>query len=189
MSRFRLTHSDFSTKYKQMKILSGKKVSLRALELDDLSVLYEWENQQGNWFAGVNLTPFSRFYLEQYIISAQNDIYADRQLRLIIEDTNKQQVGIIDLFDFEAHHRRASVGIIIAEPFRHHGYASEALDIIIRYCREILSLHQLHCTIEHDNPHSLTLFQKKGFRITGIREQWSLRGKEWTDEHFLQLFL
>lgn len=172
-----------------MNILKGNKVGLRPIEPDDLNVLYEWENQQGNWFAGANLTPFSRFYLEQYIISAQNDIYADKQLRLIIEDSGKQQVGIIDLFDFEAHHRRAALGIIIADPFRRQGFASEALDIIIRYSREVLSLHQLHCTIEYDNLHSLQLFQKKGFRITGLREQWSLRGDAWTDEHFLQLFL
>lgn len=172
-----------------MDILTGTKIRLRPLETTDLDVLYEWENQPGNWYVGGNLTPFSRFYLEQYIIGAQNDIYADKQLRLIIETHLQQQAGVIDLFDFDAHHRRAAVGILIGNPFRRRGYASEALELLIRYAKVVLSLHQLYCTIEENNPESVDLFSKKGFVITGTRQQWNLRGNKWTNEDFLQLIL
>lgn len=170
-----------------MDLLTGTKIRLRPLETSDLDVLYEWENQPGNWYAGANLTPFSRFFLEQYIIGAQNDIYADKQLRLIIETHQKQQAGIIDLFDFDAHHRRAAVGILIGRPFRRRGYAAEALQLLIRYAKDVLSLHQLYCTIEENNPESVDLFAKKGFVITGTRQQWNRRGDKWTGEDFLQL--
>jgi len=170
-----------------MKVFKGRQIRLRPLEIFDLDALYQWENQPGNWYAGGNLTPFSRFFLEQYILHAQNDIYADKQLRLIIETQQAVQAGIIDLFDFDPHHRRAAIGILIGERFRNKGYASEAIDIMIGYAKDVLSLRQLYCTIEKNNPESLTLFLKKGFNITGTRKCWNLRGDKWTDEDFLQL--
>ena len=172
-----------------MKPFQGINLFLRPLETTDLEVLYQWENQTGNWHAGSNLTPFSRFYLEQYIISAQNNIYEDKQLRMIIENYHSQVVGIIDLFDFKPHHRRAAVGILIGENYRRRGYASEALGILIDYARNILSLHQLYCTIEQGNPQSLKLFLKQGFAITGTRLNWNLRGDQWVHEDFLQCIL
>ena len=170
-----------------MDILRGRNIFLRPLEPTDLEVLYLWENQTGDWSAGSSLTPYSRFYLEQYIISAQNNIYEDKQLRLIIENNHSQVAGIIDLFDFNPHHRRAAVGILIGQEYRHQGYATEALDILINYAKNILNLKQLYCTIEHNNPVSLELFKKKGFRLTGTRQNWNLRGNQWIHEDFLQL--
>ncbi len=170
-----------------MNVLRGKKIFLRPLETTDLDLLYQWENQMENWNAGGNLTPFSRFYLEQYIIGAQNNIYEDKQLRLIIENYHAEVVGIIDLFDFNPHHKRAAVGLLVGETFRRRGYASEALDVMIEYSRNILSLQQLFCTIEHNNPLSMGLFANKGFQITGTRLNWNLRGNHWVHEDFLQL--
>lgn len=169
-----------------MKLFQGKHVFLRPLETTDLEILYQWENQTDNWHAGNNVTPYSRFYLEQYIISAQNNIYEDKQLRLIIENYHSQVVGIIDLFDFNPHHKRAAVGILIGKEYRRLGYASEALGIILDYSKKILNLNQLFCTIEQGNPKSLELFVKKGFKITGTRLYWNLRGDHWTHEDFLQ---
>ena len=172
-----------------MSILHGKEIRLRPLEITDLDTLYRWENNPGVWQVSTNLTPFSRFYLEQYILNAQNDIYQDRQLRLMIENTRGDAAGIADLFDFDPHNRRAAVGILIGEEFRNKGYASEALDILITYSASVLSLHQLYCTIEHGNPVSQKLFLSRGFQTTGTRTDWNLRGKEWLHEDFLQLIL
>ncbi len=170
-----------------MDILRGKNIYLRPLETTDLEVLYRWENQTGDWSTGSSLTPYSRFYLEQYIISAQNNIYEDKQLRLIIENNQTEVAGIIDLFDFNPHHRRAAVGLLIGKEFRKRGYATEALDILISYAKNVLSMKQLYCTIEHNNPISLELFKKKGFSHTGTRLNWNLRGNQWIHEDFLQL--
>jgi diamine N-acetyltransferase len=170
-----------------MDILSGKIIFLRPLETTDLDVLYQWENLSEDWNTGSSLTPYSRFYLEQYIISAQNNIYEDKQLRLIIENYQSQVVGIIDLFDFNPHHRRAAVGLLIGREYRKRGYATEALDVLINYAKNILSLRQVYCSIEQNNPVSLELFQKKGFKHTGTRLNWNLRGNQWIHEDFLQL--
>lgn len=172
-----------------MTLLNGKRIKLRPIEIDDLGVLYEWENDTENWHTSNNLNPHSRFFLEQYILNAQNNIYEDKQLRLVIVDENEKQIGIIDLFDFDPHHRRAALGIILGPDSRYKGYGSEALDVIIEYASQALSLKQLHCGVGVDNLHSVRLFKNKGFEITGTRKSWRLHQKQWKDEHFMQLLL
>ncbi len=177
-------------KQSQGKQLIGERIGLRPIEIDDLDVLYEWENDTENWHTSNNLNPHSRFFLEQYILNAQNNIYEDKQLRLVIINTNgREQIGIIDLFDFDPHHRRAAVGIILAPEKRKQGYGSEALDMLIVYADKILNLKQLHCGVGIDNHHSVKLFQNKGFQITGTRKAWRLHEGNWKDEHFMQLIL
>ncbi len=172
-----------------MTLLKGKRVKLRPIEIDDLGVLYEWENDTENWHTSNNLNPHSRFFLEQYILNAQNNIYEDKQLRLVIVDENEKQIGIIDLFDFDPHHQRAAIGIILGPDSRNKGYGSEALDVIISYADKVLNLKQLHCGVGIDNHHSVRLFKNKGFELTGTRKSWRLHQKQWKDEYFMQLLL
>lgn len=168
--------------------LAGQNITLRAIEPSDIDSLYSWENDTANWNVSNTQTPFSRFVLEQYITSAHEDIYTAKQLRLIICDKENKSVGSIDLFDFDPNHLRAGVGILIADKSdRRKGYASEALELLINYCFEVLNLHQLFCNITSDNESSILLFQKHGFQITGIKKQWIRSGSGYKDELLLQL--
>ena len=111
--------------------IEGKQIYLRALEPDDVDVLYKWENNRQIWHVSNTQTPFSRYVLEQFLVNAHEDIYTNKQLRLIISEVNKEDaVGAIDLFDFDPYHLRAGVGILIADEFRNKGYAFEALELL-----------------------------------------------------------
>jgi diamine N-acetyltransferase len=168
--------------------LKGEQILLRAIEPEDIEVMYQWENDPENWAVSNTQTPFSRFVLEQYISTSHVDIYSAKQLRLMICDKENKAVGSIDLFDFDPNHLRAGVGILIAaKDDRRKGYASEALTLLTQYCFEILSLHQLYCNITTDNESSILLFQKHGFQITGIKKHWIRTGNSYKDELLLQL--
>jgi diamine N-acetyltransferase len=168
--------------------LKGQHILLRALEPEDIDVLYAWENDPENWGVSNTQTPFSRFVLEQYITTSHVDIYSAKQLRLVICDTDGKAVGTIDLFDFDPNHLRAGVGILIADKTdRRKGFASEALELLKSYCFEILNLHQIYCNITTDNESSILLFQKHGFQITGIKKQWIRTESGFKDELLLQL--
>lgn len=167
--------------------LQGKNIKLRAMEPSDIDTLYEWENAPDIWHYGETLTPFSKFHLEQFILNSNCNIYLDRQLRLIITDIKGSSTGIIDLFDFDAHHRRAAIGILIAKQHRNKGYATDALDAIIEYGKNVLSLHQLYCNITTDNETSIKLFKSKGFEVAGVKKQWKWINNQWKDEYTLQL--
>jgi diamine N-acetyltransferase len=170
-----------------MKALVGNTLKLRAMEPTDIDLMYEWENDPETWIYSNTQTPFSRFYLEQYIINSHCDIYTEKQLRLMIVNAAGDTAGCIDLFEFDPKNRRAGIGILISKDFRGQGYASETIDILIDYCQNILNLHQLYCNIASDNKTSLSLFKKKGFKESGIKKQWLVSQNEWLDEYFLQL--
>lgn len=170
-----------------MQALQGKNLSLRAMEPQDIDLMYEWENDPETWVYSNTHTPFSRFYLEQYIINSHCDIYSEKQLRLMIVNKKAETVGCVDLFEFDPKNKRAGIGILIAKNHRGKGYSSETIDIIINYGRYILNLHQLFCNIASDNKISLELFTKKGFVTCGMKKEWTLSENNWIDEHSLQL--
>jgi diamine N-acetyltransferase len=169
--------------------LNGKNITLRALEPSDVELLYKWENDPLIWKVSDTLTPYSLHVLEQYIISSAQDIYSARQLRLMIQkNTSGPAVGAVDLFDFDPKHLRAGIGIMIAdENERRSGHASEAIELLIPYCFEVLHLNQLYCNVAKDNEASIKLFMKFGFEITGIKKQWMRSAEGFTDEFLLQL--
>lgn len=170
--------------------LNGVTVALRALEPEDLTYLYEVENNIAIWELSSTQTPYSQFVLKQYLErSLSADIYALRELRLVIcKKENRSPIGLIDLFDFDPVNKRAAMGILISdEQNRGLGYASEALELLIDYSFEIIGLHQLYCNILSDNPNSIRLFQKFGFEKIGIKKDWIFDGQNYKDELLYQL--
>ena len=169
---------------------NGTDLRLRALEPTDLELLYIWENDPEIWLISGTLVPFSRFVLQQYLSNAHLDIYTSKQLRLMIELTINNSIisiGCVDLFDFDPKNKRAGIGILIAEQaHRNKGYASQALNLISKYAFDTLDLHQLYCNITVDNKHSLSLFQKHNFQITGLKHHWIFNNGKWIDEYLLQ---
>ncbi|MDR2916449.1 MAG: GNAT family N-acetyltransferase [Tannerella sp.] len=155
-----------------MDMLENDKIKLRAPEPEDLEGFYRWENDTALWSWGSTLVPYSRYELKQYILSAK-DIYESKQLRFMIEKKqDRKSVGMIDLYDFEPHHKRAAVGIIIDRDCQGNGLAGEALSLLCGYSFSFLKLHQLYAYIPVKNEPSKRLFQRHGFKEKGILSDW-----------------
>ena len=168
--------------------LTGKHIKLRALEPSDVDLIYNWENNTAIWKVSNTIVPFSKETISQFI-TYERDIYADKQLRLVIcKIEDDKAIGTIDLFDFDMRHQRAGVGVLLAEESeRKKGYASEALEIVINYGFTTLMLHQLYCNIPSDNVASVKLFEKHGFKRMGEKKDWIRSSEGWTDELLYQL--
>ncbi len=171
--------------------MNGKKVLLRAMEPEDVEILYSWENDTSIWHLSSTIAPLSRFTLEQYVLNTNMDIYGSRQLRMMIDLTENsgdmKTIGSVDLFEFEPTHLRAGIGILVHQDFRGQGYASEALDLLIKYAFRTLQLHQVFCNISPENSDSLNLFKSKGFEYIGTKKQWNHFNNLWYDESMFQL--
>ncbi|APY07470.1 GNAT family N-acetyltransferase [Winogradskyella sp. J14-2] len=170
-----------------MVSLKGEHVFLRALEPEDLDFVYEIENDTALWSLSDTLTPYSRFTLKQYLENAQQDIFEAKQLRLAICINSGATIGLIDVFDFDIKNKRAGIGILIKdEAHRYKGYGSEALDLLVNYCFKTLHLHQVYANILESNVNSLKLFEHRGFKKIGLKEDWSFDGKHYCNEFLLQ---
>jgi diamine N-acetyltransferase len=168
--------------------LKGDTISIRALEPSDANLLYAWENELSLWPVSFTQIPFSKFILEEFVSSAPNDIYTNKQLRLMITSlSDNRTIGIIDLFDFDPQHLRCGLGIYIHSDFRKLGHAAECVELIKKYCFSILFLKQIYVHVNETNKASLALFTKSHFEKSGVKKAWNKTGvNSYEDVWFLQ---
>lgn len=164
-----------------MKEKSLCKISYRALEPDDISQIYLWENDLEICQVSLSKLPFSKYFLESYISQAHLSIQESGQFRFMLLDKDKHTIGCVDLFDYEAVHRRAGIGILIDSNFRSLGYASEAIQLMKNLAFDQLGLKQIYCTVGSKNIPSLRLFTSQGFLKIGLRKDWMFNNGMFTD--------
>lgn len=166
---------------------------LRALEPQDIDIIYTWENDVEIWQNSNTYAPFSRYVLEQYILSAQQmDIQSSKQLRLMVDviiDKEPRTVGCIDIFDCDFLNKRAGVGILVDKGYRGKGIATEAIKKLCQYAKAYLMLHQLYANIEESNVSSIKAFEKNGFEMIGVKKDWICCGGKFRNECMFQKIL
>lgn len=171
-----------------MVLLENNSIKLRALEPEDLDILYRWENESDLWGYGTTLAPYSKFTLREYISESRQDIFQSRQLRLmVILKENNMPIGIIDLYDFDPMNLRAGVGILLDSGYRRKGFGVQVLNLLKEYAFDFLLLKQLYAYVLKSNTGSMKLFIKCGYQQTGCLNQW-LKCKDcFEDVNVLQL--
>lgn len=169
--------------------LEGKSVRLRALEPEDLTLLYQVENDPSIWNTSNATMPYSKFFLKQYLENQQGDIFTDKQLRLVIEHKeDRLPVGIIDLFEFCPLHQRVEVGVIVLEHVRSLGYGREAVQLIKDYAFNHLMMHQITAKVAVNNIPSLKMFKACNFKETASLKDWLFTSDGFIDILVLQCF-
>lgn len=147
-------------------------VTLRIAEPHDAELIYRWENDMDVWRDSETRVPFSRMQIEEFLLN-NNDLMSMKQLRLMIEDTkNGNQVGCIDIYDYDEFNSRAGFGILIDEKYRGKDYAKNAISLLLKYCFNTLLLNQIYALVLETNVNSIKLFESLGFVKCGVRKQW-----------------
>jgi diamine N-acetyltransferase len=165
---------------------SNPAVRLRAIEPEDLDLLYRIENDVKLWNVGTTNVPYSRYTLHDYVANASYDIYTDRQVRMMVENELHQVVGIADVVNFDPSNCRAEVGLIILNDFRRQGYGCHTLEAVADYAFQVLHLHQLYAYVDVTNKASLGLFRKMGFKVSANIKDWLYDGSEYRDAILMQ---
>ena len=162
-------------------------IALRCAEPEDAELIFHWENDRDNWRVSGTFVPYTRFQIEQFLLS-NNDLFSQKQLRLMIDlnETGKS-IGCIDIFDYDSINERAALGILIDKDYRHQGYAKEALALCVEYLFHDLMLHQVHCSIDELNHESQQLFIDQGFELCGKRKDWIKTSEGYLDVYEYQL--
>ncbi|MFW6019744.1 MAG: GNAT family N-acetyltransferase [Bacteroidales bacterium] len=162
-------------------------IKLRVPEPEDIETLVNWENDTSIWHAGITTIPYSRFEVEQFILQNKNDAFQEKQVRFLITLASENtSIGTADLFDINALHRRAGVGIMIVQEHRNKGYAKQALQLIEQYAFQSLWLQQIYANIHAANSISIDLFKAAGFNHNGTKKAWIKTPQRFMDEFFMQ---
>lgn len=154
-------------------------MKLRAVELSDVDLLYEWENDLELWEVSSTMRPFSKYALENYVLNSQNEsLYSAKQMRLMIdieENNATYTIGCIDIYDYEARDSKAGIGIFISESERKKGYAQEAISKIENLMQSVYNIHQLYAFVSEDNRKSIALFEGCEYKANAILKDWVCR--------------
>ena len=172
-----------------MQSIVGDKCTLRALEPSDLELLYLWENDTEVWRVSGSCAPVSRERLKHFIEEQNYDIYATRQMRLIIE-SDGMAIGTLDIMEFDPQNSRFGIGILIyAAENRRMGFARSAIEAIKVYGRTTLFVNQIWASVAEDNKPSIELFRSCNFEQCGLRKAWLRRAEGYVDELEFQCLL
>ncbi|OIP82404.1 MAG: GNAT family N-acetyltransferase [Porphyromonadaceae bacterium CG2_30_38_12] len=154
-------------------MLENEILLLRAVEPEDLELLYVWENIPNLWHVGNTRQPYSRFAIKQYIEQADSTIFDSGQLRLmIVLKVSDVAIGTVDLFDFDVYHSRLALGLFIDANFQGKGYATQTLRLVEDYVFHFLKINQLYCHIAADNLASRAMFEKERYEMHGTLKNW-----------------
>jgi len=149
--------------------LKGERIFLSPLSpKNDLHGYSSWLNDQdttlymasGRFPATIESL---RKYIEHYNTSK------DGMLLGVFLKKNKKHIGNITLHMIDWRNRHGEIGIIIGdEKARGKGYATEAINLIVKHAFDKLNLNKLYAGMIEGNEASRKAFKKIGFKGEGI---------------------
>lgn len=158
----------------------GKKVVLRAIEMEDLALITEMlNNPEIEKLVGGWAFPVSMMAQERWMVLHKNDQSA---IRLVVDTKEDGAVGIITLTDIDWKNRRAAIGLKIASSLtRFKGYGTDATMAIMRYVFDELGFHRLDASRLAINQVSSHILAKCGFVEEGVKREYIYKEGQYID--------
>lgn len=156
-------------------------VRLRAVEPEDVDFMLECEadREASKW--SDYRAPLSRNQLLTYALTYDADPFSAGQLRLIAENVDGTNIGMVDLFNISERDLRALVGLCIHPVFRNMGYGIRVVKALEEMCASRLGLRFLTAEVAVENPSACSLFDKSGFEEIAVLPQWHKIGSKFCD--------
>lgn len=162
--------------------IKGKKVTLRAIEEEDLELLREMMNDSEiEKMVGGYAFPISTKQQNDWFKSFAN---SQNNLRLIIETETDGAMGLVNLLNIDWKNRTADHGLKIANKrFKSRGIGVDTVMAIMKYAFEELQLNRLNGSILEYNEMSKKLYLDKcGWEIEGVRRKAIFKRNAYHDE-------
>lgn len=166
-------------------VIAAGAYRLRAMEPEDVTLLYDWENRSEEWWCGAQLAPLSRAALMRFV-RAEQDVWQAGAVRLMLQHGD-ETVAALDLYDLNIRHRRAGVGVVVAADQRQKGHGTAGLRLLAAYAFQHLELHQLYAEIPAGHAESAALFEAAGYAPCATLPEWIRVGGQWRDVLLVRL--
>ena len=160
-------------------------ISLRALEPEDVDLMYQCDNDEEARIWTDYSAPLSRAQLMDYALNYDADPFKAGQLRLIAEkeqdEGGKVPVGIVDLYNISQKDGKAYIGIYVLPEFRRQGTGSNILKVTEEYANRFLGLRMLVAKVSTQNGIAISLFKKAEYSQLAILPGWHRLGPAYHD--------
>jgi RimJ/RimL family protein N-acetyltransferase len=167
-------------------MITGKKVELRPVSLEDHKRTYHWRNDEetARLDAGSGLFRYSHTPLEQIEASYEKDIrtidkreVGEFSIYTLGEDA--RHIGSIGYRSLDIVARRCVVGLGIGEKeLWGKGYGTDALKALINYLFKTMNLKRIQLDTWSGNTRAIRAYEKCGFVVEGrLRNDAFIDGK------------
>lgn len=167
-------------------LITGTKVELRPISLEDYKRTYEWRNDEETAKMGVG----DYLFLESHVSLEQiEDAYEKEIMKLdkrkagsfsiyTIEE-NSKHIGLINYRELNIVSRRCTVGIGIGvKKYWSKGYGSDAMKTLIHYLFQTMNLNRVQLNTWSGNVRAIRSYEKCGFVVEGrLRNDAYIDGK------------
>lgn len=162
--------------------LPGERVSLRPYHDDDADALFALYGDPvvTRWWSH---EPWSD---RQQAIAYLERMRRDRKSSefypwAIASNTDDALIGTAALYEIDGTHRRGMIGYSLSPSMQGHGYAREALRLLLNFAWTSLDLQRIEADTDPENIASRRLLERLGFTLEGsMRKRWFVHGK-WHD--------
>lgn len=167
--------------------LSGERVVLRPVSMDDLPNVLRWRNDP-------DARQFMFFQVPHTESDARKRVEAaadarDRLELAIIHRRSGLHIGQLGLFNLDWRSRHAWFGIIVGEAaYRGQGLGGEATELLLGYSFDTLNLHRIVLDVYEFNDAGIRCYERLGFvRECICREAHAADGRYWNVYRYAML--
>lgn len=162
-----------------------ERLLLRRITGNDASDIFEYSSIECVsryllWYAHPSLD-----YTEAYVKKITEDYkagrYYDWGIQINTGEHKGKMIGTCGFTSFDIHNNSAEVGYVLNPSFWGLGYASEALEAVIKFGFEKLLLHRIEARFIIGNDKSLAVMQKCSMTFEGIRRSSMIVKGAYTD--------
>jgi RimJ/RimL family protein N-acetyltransferase len=163
----------------QPSIWQTERIRLRAIEPGDWETFWVWNqddemtrNLDWLWF------PQSREGVRQWAEKASRRRPDNDAFHWVIENRAGDIAGSISTHDCNRRCGTFAYGINVQSPHRRHGYARDAIGVVLRYFFEELGYQKVTVEVHAFNEASIALHERYGFQAEGrLRRMVFTRGQ------------
>jgi RimJ/RimL family protein N-acetyltransferase len=155
--------------------IEGKRIIIRAIEVEDLPTLHTWANDPKLASLLVDIHfPSSLWEQQRWFERIKTQ---ENTVRLAVQQKTGPLIGYTGFWDIDWRNQHAEHAVVIGDPEnRKKGYGTEVILTCARYAFEEMGLYRLEASILETNEDSFQTYQKCGFKIEGKLRGRILRG-------------
>ncbi|WP_257350360.1 GNAT family N-acetyltransferase [Pseudalkalibacillus decolorationis] len=167
-------------------MITGKKVELRPVSLEDFKRTYQWRNDEetAKLEAGTGLFHHSHVPLEQIEDTYEKAIKKlDKrdagEFSIYTQEENPKHIGLICYRELNIVARRCTLGIGIGDKeYWGNGFGSDAMKALINYLFQTMNLNRVQLDTWSGNVRAIRSYEKCGFVVEGrLRNHAYIDGK------------
>lgn len=168
-------------------LFSGKRIRLRKMSREDVSIYHKWRNDiEVMQFTSPSLDVFTYNDTENFV---NGMIESHNSKGYVIEEINTDKaIGVTSLINIDYGNRNAECIIDIGnKDYWSKGFGREAFELLLDFAFKELNLHKVYLRVFSFNERAIKLYQNLGFNEEGKLKEQLYRDGAWHDIIFMGL--